>query len=226
MIYRNGESILRITTDFLAHYVRVKRTWFAMSTSFLGFGKRPHVFYKSLLVVIIAVTFCPVLWNSFVSWDDNENYRQNDIIKGGLSAKSILWILSDGTLLGVYEPTATLVKLLIVSGSKFVVDTGSEDPLSPQPIIAFSLCLHCVNSLMVFDFCPGSALSLTLCILCQTQIFLFGLLNLLPQLSHLHYSLTLAFAQLYYIQSRSSNHLILKCISIPNGFSMQFHAET
>ena len=113
-----------------------------MNSVFFGFGKKPHAFFKSVLVIIIAVTFLA-----------SENYRENDVIKKGLSAESILWTLSDGTLLGVYEPTATLVKLLIVSCENNY-DAGNQ---------------RCYQ-----NFCSGSALGATLMfaadIICDTSL--------------------------------------------------------
>jgi hypothetical protein len=130
-----------------------------MMNNFFGVGNLHNGFCKGLLVFLIAIAFHSVLRHDFVSWDDNENYRQNDVIKRGLSKASMLWAISDGTLLGVYEPTAIITKLTIVSAGRLVLGSAPEDPISPQPFIAFSLCLHCLNSLAVFDICPGFPLS-------------------------------------------------------------------
>ena len=43
---------------------------------------------------------------SYTNFDDNVNFLNNQYLRSNLSYESVKWIVTDGQILGVYEPVA------------------------------------------------------------------------------------------------------------------------
>ena len=95
-----------------------------------------------LLVAIIVTVWSPLfLSRPFVNWDDNENYLNHPNIAGGLF-NNLQHIFSP--LLGVIEPCANVVKLLVIAVTGTNVNDGSA-----RPFLLCNLLIHCCNTMLI-----------------------------------------------------------------------------
>ena len=115
------------------------------------------IFEGNLMGACAIVLFVVMVYrthnHSFVSWDDNENYLENERLKKGLTVENVNWLVKDCTLLGVWEPTSSFFKLLLVSlfhQSIFGTSTDSISDLSPRIFLVSNICLHTCNSLLLY----------------------------------------------------------------------------
>ena len=112
--------------------------------------------------VVVLLAYADLLDSRrrFVSWDDRENFVQNEHLRGGLlDLNNIRWALTSW-LLGVYEPVANAVKLAIVTLTEDILFSGGTvasghvllnndlERGSPLPILVVSLFLHVTNLYM------------------------------------------------------------------------------
>ena len=104
------------------------------------------------IVALVAVVY-RTHNHSFVTWDDNENYLENERLKNGLTVENVNWLVKDCTLLGVWEPTSSFFKLLLVSlFHQNILGSSSDsiDNLSPRIFLISNVLLHTLNSLLLY----------------------------------------------------------------------------
>eukprot|EP00943_MAST-04B_sp_MAST-4B-sp1_P008106 g8106.t1 len=100
-----------------------------------------------LIIVVPLLIIYDIYGHAFVSWDDKENYLENVKIRNGLTFTNLYWLITDCTLLGVWEPTSTFVKLSLVT---LFHSSSKEMVLSPSIFLLANLTIHICNSLLVF----------------------------------------------------------------------------
>ena len=66
------------------------------------------------MIIPIIIIF-DIYSHTFVSWDDKENYLENEKVSHGWTVENLHWLVTDCTLLGVWEPTSTFIKLSLVT---------------------------------------------------------------------------------------------------------------
>ena len=94
-------------------------------------------------------------------WDDGKNYVENPHIYTGLRWSNIDWAVrpKTGTVLGVYEPVANVIKMGIHSMVHYVqkidesddsaTEEGAKGALSPRMYRVVSLILHVINVILL-----------------------------------------------------------------------------
>ena len=115
------------------------------------------IFEGKQIAACFIVTLVAVVYrthnHSFVTWDDNENYLENERLKNGLTVENVHWLVKDCTLLGVWEPTSSFFKLLLVSlFHQNILGSSSDsiDNLSPRIFLISNVLLHTLNSLLLY----------------------------------------------------------------------------
>ena len=101
--------------------------------------------HRSLLLLSVVFPAWSIIFlhRSFVSWDDNENFLKNPHLEGGLTNMDNLKNIAT-PLLGVVEPVATCLKLLVITISGW---SPTGDGVSgARPFIICNLILHAFNT--------------------------------------------------------------------------------
>jgi hypothetical protein len=111
-----------------------------MNTEFFSTTKYEKWLLPAIMLITLAV-FSPVLWNGFISFDDDIFVYANSNIASGLNFEVIRWAFTTG-----YE--ANWVPLSILSHAFDVQLFG----LNPAGHHAVNLLLHIVNSCLLFLF--------------------------------------------------------------------------
>ncbi len=104
--------------------------------------KLPAYLFGLLAVIASAVALWPVLQNSYISWDDNVYFYENDYLTRPLGA-AISHFFSGSLYLGAYTPV-TLSVLAIISKLAGSIEPGNFHTAA--------LVLHLINVFLVFLF--------------------------------------------------------------------------
>jgi len=102
-------------------------------------GKKNRFIYLSLIILLTIITFSNSLFNGLINYDDPGYIVKNELIRG-LSFHNLRLIFSS-FVMGNYHPFVVLSDAIIYYFFK----------LNPLPYHAFSLLLHLVNVVLVFE---------------------------------------------------------------------------
>ena len=99
----------------------------------------------SLITIVCVLTVWSPLFitKQFVSWDDHENYKNNPHLNNGILNIDNLKHLAT-PLLGVFEPVANLIKLIVITVSNTNVKTDSA-----TPFLLCNLLIHILNTILI-----------------------------------------------------------------------------
>ena len=103
------------------------------------------------IVLSVVLTYRHLMFESTISYtnfDDNKNFLENQYLRSNLSYESVKWIVTDGQILGVYEPVALLFKAFVIW--LFRPRSIEEEA---QCILKTSVCLHVLNSILCVFVC-------------------------------------------------------------------------
>jgi len=110
--------------------------------------KRTVYLLSAALILVVFITFFPVVHHEFVNWDDDQNVYENHLIDN-LSAENIRAIFTT-PVLGNYNPLPILT--FAIEKQFFGLDPGMYH--------LDNLLLHILNTLLVFFLARGLGLRL------------------------------------------------------------------
>lgn len=107
-----------------------------------------HLWIKALIVVVVGLTFAPIVGHAFLTWDDNYTLSENPLIQHP-SPANMMFYWRHG-FMDLYVP----VTYTVWTGVAFISQAiGHGDPagnLDPHVFHAASILVHAINALLVF----------------------------------------------------------------------------
>jgi len=104
-----------------------------------------------VIVLTTYVTYGSLLRKDFpyVNYDDPMNFKHNVHVHR-LSYENIRWAWTEGTRIGVYEPCANMIKMMIFSTCRVADSEISETDFPAHCIHRSSVVLHVLNAILSF----------------------------------------------------------------------------
>jgi tetratricopeptide (TPR) repeat protein len=107
-----------------------------------------HISIKALIVVVVGLTFAPIVGHAFLTWDDNYTLSENPLIQHP-SPANMMFYWRHG-FMDLYVPVTYTVWTGVAFISQAIGRGDRAGNLDPHVFHAASILVHAVNALLVF----------------------------------------------------------------------------